>query len=728
MVTSVWRYAHLTLAIISFSFIMMASITGVILSFEPISDKTKPYKANNFEEITLLNSIESLKQKYPELMKLSIDTHQFVTIEGFDEDGNDFKYIVHPLTGKILGKPIEKSAFMQWVTTFHRSLFLHNIGRFLVGIFCFLLLLITFTGAILIIKRQKGILNFFKKIHKDSLPQYYHTTVGRLLLLPIIIITVSGTYLFLLRFEIIKSDEIPIIENLKISNDKAIDIKNYPAFQGVLLAEIKEIEFPFDNSPEEFYKIKTHKGEWIIDQIKGEKIQEIKYPLTKILENLSIDIHTGRTNTIWAVILGLASLNILAFIYTGFSITFKRKSFKTIKNSTREKDAEIILLVGSENGSTWAFAQKIHQQLAQIGNKVYTTELNKYKEFPKAQQIIILTSTYGLGDPPSNANQFHDLIKKQPQKQTIQYSIIGFGSHSYKTFCGFAKKVSQLLSQQEWAIPMFDDTFINNRSTQDFCKWVTLYNKKFAQKLSEIPEFYTLEIPKLDKFRILSKTKIDKCDHIFTLQLKCKKHFQSGDLLAIYPKNNHIQRLYSIAKINGNIHLLVKLHPNGLGSQWLYKHKSSQEIKAHIIENTNFHKPKNKSIIFICNGTGIAPFLGMIENHNAKTNCYLYAGFRNKTKTITNIIDFISLQQELGKITKSYFTFSKEENPQYITDLIKKDRLFIAEFLENGGVIMVCGSIAMWKDTEKIINEILIEKQQDISIYKDNHQVFIDCY
>lgn len=728
MIISIWRYAHLALAIISFSFIMMASITGVILSFEPILEKTNPYRVNNFDEITLVDAIENLTQKYPELMKLSIDSHQFVTIEGFDEESNEFKHIIHPLTGEVLGKPIEKTAFMQWVTTLHRSLFLHNTGRFIVGIFCFLLLLITITGTILLIKRQKGIRNFFSKIHKDSLPQYYHTTVGRLLLLPIFVITITGTYLFLLRFEVIKSEEIPTMETPIVDTDRTIDIKDYPAFQNVYLSEVKEIEFPFDDSPEEFYKIKTNKGEWLIDQVKGEKIQEIKYPLTTILETISLDLHTGRTNILWAIVLGLSSLNILAFIYTGFAITLKRKSFRVVKNNISENDAEIILLVGSENGSTWAFAQKVHQQLIQAGSKIYTTQLNKYKIFPKAQQIIILTSTYGLGDAPSNANKFHQLLKNHPQNREIQYSVIGFGSRSYEDFCGFAITVSQLVSEQQWAKPMFQDIFVNNRSAEDFCKWVELYNEKYGKKLSNNPSFYKLKNPKLEQFKVLSNTEVDERDNIFILQLKGNKKFNSGDLFAIYPENNHKERLYSIAKIDGKIQLIVKRHLKGLGSQFLYQSKVSQKIKAKIIENKNFHKPKNKSVLFISNGTGIAPFLGMIEENNTQNNCYLYSGFRYKTKNVISILNFIEKQEKLGKITRSSFAFSREETPQYITDVLKQDADFVTDFLEKGGVIMVCGSLSMWRDVEQWLKDILLQKQQNISYYKQNGQILTDCY
>ena len=163
MTLSVWRYAHLSLAIISFLFILMASITGAILSFDPIAERNLPYKVQDFNSLTLSQTVPVVKEKYEEVLEISVDANQFVTLDGFDEEANDIKKIINPITGEVLSDPIEKSKFIQWVTSLHRSMFLHETGRFIVGVVSFLLLLITSSGVVLIIKRQQGIKNFLVK-------------------------------------------------------------------------------------------------------------------------------------------------------------------------------------------------------------------------------------------------------------------------------------------------------------------------------------------------------------------------------------------------------------------------------------------------------------------------------------------------------------------------------------------------------------------------------------
>ena len=732
MTLSVWRYAHLALAIISFLFLTMASITGVILAIDPVVEKTQPYKVDNFDAITLAQSLPQLRKIYPELVELSVNHNQFVTLEGFDADGNDFKQFVNPITGKALGTPKEKSEFIQWITSLHRSLFLHETGRFIVGIISFLLLLISVSGTILIIKRQQGVRHFFAKINKDYFAQYFHVVTGRILLIPILIISLTGTYLFMIRFEIIPNKEIEAQEVSSSANEnsKQIELKDFPIFKSTLLADVDKIEFPFDSEdPEEFYKIKLKDRELTVNQLTGKVENETIYPTSKVLENLSLNLHTGRTNMLWAIILGIASLNILFFIYSGFAITLKRKATK-IKNKYKTEDAETIILVGSENGSTLTFANKIHQQFLDAGEKSFLTELNQYKIFPKAKKLIIFTSTYGLGDAPTNAKNFEKLINKIPQDQTINYSVVGFGSKAYEDYCAFAIRIDEILANQNWANRLIEIKTINDRSPEDFTDWVNSFNEKSEIKLATTSALYSEKTPKLKNLKVVEKTNLKENDKTFSLKISTNQTFQSGDLIAIYPENDHRERLYSIGKVDNKIQLIVKLHEFGLGSQFLNNLSINSTLKAKIVHNSTFHFPKkSKKVVMIANGTGIAPFLGMIDENSKKIETHLYCGFRHNNDTTKSYAEFAEKQIERNHLSKFNIAFSREENSEYVMDLVKKDANLFVETLQNGGTIMICGALAMQHDVEKVFEMICQEHlNKSFDEFKTNGQLLTDCY
>ena len=727
MTLSFWRYAHLALALFSSVFLILASVTGIILAIDAANEKTLPYKTANFDKITLGETLPILKKAYPEITELSIDYNQFVTLQAIDEDGNDINAYIDPKTGKTLGTPLKKSEFIQWITGFHRSLFLHEAGRLFVGVISFLLFLISISGFVLVLKRQRGIRNFFSKVIKEYFAQYYHVVLGRLALIPILIIALTGTYLSLERFNFFLGEE----KAKPVKTELSAEDKKTSIFKSTLLSDIKKVEFPFTDDPEEYYIIELKDREIEVNQFTGTVISEKRSPLALQLSALSLDLHTGRSNAVWAVILALACLNILFFIYSGFAMTLKRRSSR-IKNKFNANESSIILLVGSENGSSFRFANAILKQLTDQGHKAFITELNRFSVYPKAEHFILFSSTHGLGDAPSNGNQFKTLLRKQQQQQKVKFSVVGFGSKSYPDFCKFAIEIDQLLETQNWTERFLELQTVNDKSAVDFVNWVKLWSEKTGIALSATPSLYN-HVPKgLQKLMVLDKTAVSDTEHTFimTLRANMRAKFASGDLLAIYPADDSRERLYSIGNHSGNIQLVVKLHPNGLGSGFLNSLKAGNIIRARIINNKAFHFPvKAPKVALISNGTGIAPFLGMIEQNRKKTETHLYSGFRMETETVSGYKKFSEEMIQKQKLTSFHLALSREAEHIYVIDLIKRDTAFFIDLLQQDGVIMICGSIAMQTDVETILDELFLKNGiKSISYYKNNGQLLTDCY
>lgn len=730
MTLSVWRQAHFLLAIVSCLFLFVASATGVILAVDAVNEKNQPYKVENFQDITLAQSLPELKKKYPELLSIRVDHNQFVTAEGFDEEGNDFNAYIHPLTGEILGHPQAKSNFIQWNLALHRSLFIHETGRFIVGVISFLLMLIVVSGTMLIIKRQQGLRHFFDKMTRDFFAQYYHVVAGRLLLIPIFIIALTGTYLFLARFDIIGHQQ-ATATTINAADTTEKTLATFPLFNQLKLAEIVKIDFPLDDDPEEYFKLKLKDKELTVNQVNGTVIEEARYPMVEVWETLSLDLHTGRTNSIWAIVLGIASLNIIFFIYSGFAITLRRKAVKT-RNKFKPEEAEFILLVGSENGSTLGFANQVHNQLLSLGKKSFITALNQYQTYPNAGQLLVFTSTFGLGDAPSNASHFERLLAKYPQTGSVQFSVIGFGSRTYEDYCGFAILADNWLAAQPWAVRSLELHTVNDKSKEDFVHWVKAWSERTSLNLTTSTALYGGKAPALRKMKVSAKTSVSEQNPNFSVLLTpgSRQKFRSGDLLAIYPANDDRERLYSIARQNNSIQLIVKLHEFGLGSQFLHQLSQDQVIKARIIQNPSFHFPsKAPQVAMIANGTGIAPFLGMIEENKHRINLRLYAGFRHETDSTREYRAFAHRQIEQKHLHQFHIAFSREQQHWYVMDLIKRDAVFFATLLQQDGVLMICGSLAMQRDVETVLHDICEEMNgMPLSYYKTKGQLLADCY
>ncbi|WP_396178082.1 PepSY domain-containing protein [Flavobacterium sp.] len=732
MTLSLWRYAHLALAVTASLVLIVASLTGAVLAIDTASEKANAFKVDNFNHISLDQFLPELRKKYAEISTVSVDHNQFVSVEAFDSEGNEIKGYINPNSGEIRGKAIEKSEFIKWNIALHRSLFLHETGRCIVGIASFLFFLIAITGTILLIKRQKGILHFFSKVNSDSLSQYVHVVIGKIMLVPVLIIALTGTYLFLLRFEIIPKEKTRQTVYTENTNLKKLPLSDFSVFKEIKLAEVSKIEFPFiEDDPDEFFILKLKDKELTVNQFNGQIVKETKYPFTQIVEKLSFDLHMGQINFVWAIILAMASLAILLSIYSGFAITLKRTKTK-IKNKFKANECEFILLVGSENGTTLGFANQIHIQLQANGKKSYLTEMNNFAEFPSAKQLVVFTSTYGLGEAPANASKFEKLVNQFPQSQKIKYSVVGFGSKSYPDFCEYAKQVNELLSKQIWAVQSLKLYTVNDKSTEEFTKWVADWANLNILAIATAPSLYSQKLPKLKKFKLVDRAEITS-EEVTTFRINLKPSaltkFKSGDLLAIYPKNDAVERFYSIGKVNNSIQLIVRLHPNGLGSEFLYRLKKGAEIKARLIKNTHFHFPKKASkVALISNGTGIAPFLGMIDENKSKVETHLYCGFRKENELTKRYSEITKKHLDNGKLKSFELAFSRQENAQYVMDLIIRDQDFFLELLRNKGIIMICGALKMQKDVEAVLNSICENNGESFENFKTNGQILADCY
>ena len=731
MTISIWRYSHLALAISSFIFIALASITGIILSFEPLSQKIKPYHVESFSTVTLGEMVETFKKEYDEILDISIDENQFVVLNAIDADGHDVEGYVDPKTGRLLGTVEKKNDFFQWITNLHRSLFLKETGRFIIGLISLLLLLIAVSGAILVIQRQHGIKRFFTKIIKENFAQYYHVVLGRLTLIPIIIIALTGTYLSLVKFNLFEEQK--ILHDIDF-DDIASEPKKKPAefesFKNIHLSDVQKIEFPFSDDPEDYYTLQLNDRELVVNQYTGDILSEVTYSETTILTNLSLDLHTGRASGIWAIVLAIACINILFFIYSGFAITLKRRANR-LKNKYKKEDCEFIILVGSENGTTIRYANAIHNELLKNSQKSYITELNNYTDFPKAEHLIIMTATYGLGEAPTNASKFLKKLSETPQSKTIHFSVLGFGSHAYPDFCKFAFEVNNALLVEKWAAALLEVHTINDKSTDDFEKWSSLLAQKIEVPFLISPELLNPKPKRTKKLIVTEKTEIAHLDGAFLIKLKFKNKakFTSGDLLAIYPANDHRERLYSIGKINNEVQLGVKLHQHGLGSSYLYQLNTGDTIEAHLNSNKHFYFPrKAKAVVMISNGTGIAPFLGMIDENRNKIKTYLYCGFRDQSSYELYKNDLEKgLSEE--KLTQLNLAYSRQGEKQYVKDLVLRDANLMAETLQNDGVIMICGSLAMEQMVVANLEAICLErKMQTIGFYQSRNQLLTDCY
>ncbi|QYS91367.1 flavodoxin-like domain-containing protein [Flavobacterium covae] len=345
--------------------------------------------------------------------------------------------------------------------------------------------------------------------------------------IPILIMALTGAFLTLYSFKILEKDS--LLNHKEIVSQKPLSqkkIEDFPIFKKVLLSDVQKLEFPFADEVEEHFTLNLKDRVILINQWNGNILNEVPISKWTRLENLSLDLHTGRGSILWSSVLLISVFSILVFIVSGFVISYKRLRHRQTNNYTLE-EGELIILVGSENGSTMKFANAIHNQFLQQGIKSFVGSMNQYQTAPNAHTILFLTSTYGDGNAPANASRFEELIQKYKQLHTIKTAVVGFGSSQYPDFCGYAKQVETLLKKQSWNQKIIDLHTINDKSINDWLHWISNWNKTTTIQLSNLETTYLDKNKKKTLFKVISKSQVEGNCSNFILVLEPQKKNKS---------------------------------------------------------------------------------------------------------------------------------------------------------------------------------------------------------
>lgn len=79
---------------------------------------------------------------------------------------------------------------------------------------------------------------------------------------------------------------------------------------------------------------------------------------------------------------------------------------------------EVTILFGSQTGNCQRLAGSLSRKLEEQGFQVTLSSMNNFKSngLKKVENLLVLVSTHGEGEPPDNARSFHEFLysKKSP--------------------------------------------------------------------------------------------------------------------------------------------------------------------------------------------------------------------------------------------------------------------------------------------------------------------------
>ena len=704
------RKLHRWPALIAAVFLILLAISGTLLSVFPALDRVTMPSAKQGQSVAELATLALAA--HPGLEQIRRGPSGKITVWWF-EGNAPASAVFDPTTGQDMGSA-DPNAVEQWLISLHRALFLDDTGRIVMAIAAAAMLILALSGSVLVSRRVGGWRHWFDA-QKGPFAARFHTEIARLAVPILGLSALTALWMTAANFDLLPNDEANPAFPQTVSGQTGFDPALIPTFQSTPVSELRDLTFPADAA--DVYTLTTGAGMAYIDQGTGAALSfAAPGPWTRIYGWIYL-LHTGQGAALWGLILGLVVLSVPVLAVTG-TLSWAKGRSPGFRGAAPANAAQIVILVGSEGGTTWGFAATLARALVGAGQSVHLAALSTLapERYTKARQIVVMTATWGDGAAPSSAKGALDKLSNP----TVPMTVLGFGDSSFTHFCAFAETFDQTARGKGWTMLMPMDQ-INRQSPADFNRW----GRGFGQALGlELDLNHQPNLPQTLPLTLTTRRDYGEAvqapaailrfaiPHASLWQRITGRgfgRFQAGDLLGILPKGATTPRYYSLASgsKDGFLEIAIRKYPGGLCSGQLIGMQQGEIAMGFLRRNPDFHADRSAApLILIGAGTGVGPLAGFIRQNRAKRPIHLWFGARHPDADLfygPELADWA----KAGRLTALHTAFSRHGRKIYVQDSLRENADTLRGLISAGAKIMVCGGRDMASGVRDALGDIL---------------------
>lgn len=270
---------------------------------------------------------------------------------------------------------IGPSPVVRWLMNLHRKLFLGDTGRIATGATAAAMLFIALSGLALLARRMGGWRRLAGRIRGDGL-QRLHNETARVALAGLVLSALTGLVLSLSTFGVIPERGAASASAFDAGSDIAagpakttMPVAQMAALRATDLSTLRQLTFPTPDEPRGVIELKTTDGTGYVDPSTGASLAYQPADGWQRLHALVKMLHTGEGLWWLGLVLGASSLATPLLAVTGVMLWARRRRAQPkLAGNAPARDADTVLLVGSEGNSTWGFALALQAALARAAD------------------------------------------------------------------------------------------------------------------------------------------------------------------------------------------------------------------------------------------------------------------------------------------------------------------------------------------------------------------------
>lgn len=733
-----WKSIHRWLGLTVGTLAVVLGLSGAILAFDPVQEAWQAPGAPG--DLSVATLVERVTRTVPGAQEIRHLPSGAIVVFGFVGDQAQAHY-VDPADGRVLGA-WQPSALPRWVKNLHRSLLLGDAGRWGAAGIALAMAVLCISALVLLLRRMGGWGRLAVRV-RGSLAQRIHVVTGRVVLALLCLTSLTALTMSASTLGLVTLDAGVEPDVVSVATDQTtLPWAQLDALQSLTVENLQKLNFPDAADPQDTWNVATRQGEGWIDRHSGQMLAWQDATVAQQIYNWALVLHTGESAWPWAVVLGCVGASVLLFWLTGVIIWWQaRRQAPHITGNSPLAKADVRILVASEGGSTWGFAQTLHDALGKNGHRVHTSALENFQTTAVTKQVFVLAATYGEGQAPAHASHALERIAKLSASD-VPVTVLGFGDRQYPAFCAYAEALEKMLRAQGWPALLPLES-IHQQSSQQFARW----GRCLSQALGEpLVLDHVLRLPPTTVLTLVARQDYPGGTGEPTAILRFSwpeqgvmtrlrgqglSRFSAGDLVGIVPPGSAVPRFYSLASSSddGFLEICVRLMPGGLCSTHLLGLQPGEPVAAFIRSNSGFAQPrKRRPLLLIGAGVGVAPLAGFIRGNQRHTPMHLYFGGRDPTQDFYFGPDIECWRGE-GRVARVQTAFSRvPDGGGYVQDALRHDAERVRELVMQGAIARVCGSRAMAHGVCDALDEVLAPLNLSVAQLKTKERYAEDIF